>query len=408
MDEKKYKILVIVTGSIAAYKAAYLVSRLVQNNFAVKVVLSESARKFVGDATFEGLTDSPVYSDTFQAGKMMSHINLTKWADLAIVVPASANTINKFAAGIADNLITSLFLAFDFTKPFIISPAMNVQMYKHPATQSSIEKLKSWGIKVLNTDSGTLACGDLGEGRLLEPDEIFDVIVKTLADRNSNRKKVLITSGGTREKIDDVRFVTNLSTGKTAAAIADYFFMNMDDVTLLKSSSAVSPSHNVTAIGFDSFEDLKTKIKTELQNKKYDAVIHLAAVSDFSPSMLISGKEQFDLPIKKKLSSTIKNPEIKFKQNEKIVDNIKRWSDEKIFLAAFKFLTETDELNQKSEVDKIFKNSSADAVVYNNLKNRKNGVQKEFLIITKSGEKYKVEHSQKLAHKLSQLIKEQP
>ncbi|RMD49485.1 MAG: bifunctional phosphopantothenoylcysteine decarboxylase/phosphopantothenate--cysteine ligase CoaBC, partial [Ignavibacteria bacterium] len=165
----KYKILIKITGSIAAYKAAYLVSKLVQNNFEVKVAMSNSAMKFIGAATFEGLTGHEVYSDLFESGKTMSHIDLMKWADLVIVVPASANTINKFAAGIGDNLITSLFLAKIPGKPYLIAPAMNKNMLAHPATQQSIEKLKEWGIKLLPTESGTLACGDEGEGKLLNP-----------------------------------------------------------------------------------------------------------------------------------------------------------------------------------------------------------------------------------------------
>ncbi|HHH52247.1 MAG TPA: bifunctional phosphopantothenoylcysteine decarboxylase/phosphopantothenate--cysteine ligase CoaBC, partial [Bacteroidetes bacterium] len=144
----KNKILIKITGSIAAYKSAYLISKLVQNGFEVNVVVTNDALNFIGEATIEGLTGNEVYTDLYESGKMMSHINLMKWADLIIVVPATANTINKFANGIGDNLITSLFLAFDFSKPYLIAPAMNTNMLLHPSTQKSFSKLNNWGIKI--------------------------------------------------------------------------------------------------------------------------------------------------------------------------------------------------------------------------------------------------------------------
>src|SRR4030043_2048298 len=130
----KYKILLKITGSIAAYKSAYLISKLVQNNCEVKVAAIDSALKFIGKATLEGLTSYPVYTDSFEEGQMMSHINLVKWADLTLIAPATANTINKIAAGISDNLVSSLFLAHARKKPYLIAPAMNTAMYEHPAT----------------------------------------------------------------------------------------------------------------------------------------------------------------------------------------------------------------------------------------------------------------------------------
>jgi phosphopantothenoylcysteine decarboxylase/phosphopantothenate--cysteine ligase len=161
----KYNILLKITGSIAAYKSAYLISRLMQDGHNIKVVATDSALQFIGEATLEGLTANPVYTDSFEQGKMMSHINLVKWADLTIVVPATANTINKLAAGVGDSLLTSLFLAHDFCKPYVIAPAMNTAMFNHPSTQSSLTKLVSWGVNVLPTGEGYLACGDYGRGK---------------------------------------------------------------------------------------------------------------------------------------------------------------------------------------------------------------------------------------------------
>jgi len=196
-----YKILFKITGSIAAYKSAYLISKLVQNGFEVKVVATDYALKFIGKATLEGLTGNKVFTDSFEEGEMMSHINLNKWADLTIICPATANTINKLAVGIADNLLTSLFLAHDRTKPYLIAPAMNTLMYEHPATQASLKKLKEWGAQILPTSEGYLACGDTGKGKLLEPDVIYEYILSALKKNETHEKrklKILITSGGTK------------------------------------------------------------------------------------------------------------------------------------------------------------------------------------------------------------------
>ncbi|MDP3682394.1 MAG: bifunctional phosphopantothenoylcysteine decarboxylase/phosphopantothenate--cysteine ligase CoaBC, partial [Ignavibacteria bacterium] len=239
-----YKILFKITGSIAAYKSAYLISKLVQNGFEVKVVATDYALKFIGKATLEGLTGNKIFIDSFEDGEMMSHINLNKWADLTIICPATANTINKLAAGIADNLPTSLFLAHDHTKPYLIAPAMNTLMFDHPATQASLNKLKEWGVQILPTSEGYLACGDTGKGKLLEPDIIFEHILSALKKNQPEGKrklKILITSGGTKENIDGVRYLSNLSTGKTGAAIAEYFTSNFHEITFVHAQNSAIP-----------------------------------------------------------------------------------------------------------------------------------------------------------------------
>ncbi len=152
-----------------------------QSGFEVQTGCTAQALKFIGPSTLEGLTGRPVFSDVYEAGRQMDHINLAKWADLAIVCPASANTINSLGQGLASDAIGALFLAFDLKKPFLVAPAMNVQMLSHPATQGAISKLRSLGVQVLDTESGSLACGDNGEGRLLNPDLIFAEIQKQLA-----------------------------------------------------------------------------------------------------------------------------------------------------------------------------------------------------------------------------------
>jgi phosphopantothenoylcysteine decarboxylase/phosphopantothenate--cysteine ligase len=180
MSKRKGNILFKLTGSIACYKACSVISRLVQEGHDVKTVVSENALKFIGKSTLEGLTHHAVYTDTFEDRSALEHIELTKWMDLAIVCPATANIMNKFAAGIGDDYISTIFLACDFSKPYLIAPAMNRNMWAHPATRRSVKTLESWGVKMLGTGKGYQACGDIGEGRLLEPDAIYKEIIKNL------------------------------------------------------------------------------------------------------------------------------------------------------------------------------------------------------------------------------------
>jgi len=379
----KFKILVKVTGSIAAYKAAFLVSKLVQSGCEVKVVVTNSALQFVGAATFEGLTGFPVYSDTFESGRMMSHINLAKWADLTIVVPADANTINKFASGIADNLVTSLFLAHNKNKPYLIAPAMNIAMLKHPATQNSIDKLRRWGIKILPTASGHLACGDEGEGKLLEPEIIMGYIFNELNKSRNKEKSILITSGATQEFIDKIRFVSNLSTGKTGAELADYFYRLGFNVTLLKSEFSFLPEFDLNIQTFRNFEDLSNKIKNNLNQHNYDAVIHLAAVSDFSPENIEIEGNKYRLPLQTKLSSDVNEFKVYFAKNEKIIKKLKNWSlNKKAKVISFKFLESENSKRKIEEIKKLLKFS--DATVFNSLEGREKNVQKKFEIYKKN------------------------
>jgi phosphopantothenoylcysteine synthetase/decarboxylase len=180
MSNSKGNILFQLTGSIACYKACNVISKLVQEGYEVKTVVSQNALKFIGKSTLEGLTHHAVYSDTFEDRSALEHIALTKWLDLAIVCPATANIINKMAAGIGDDYISTVFLAFDFSKPYLIAPAMNQNMWAHPATKRSVSILKGWGVKVLGTGTGYQACGDKGAGRLLEPDAIYKEIINNI------------------------------------------------------------------------------------------------------------------------------------------------------------------------------------------------------------------------------------
>jgi phosphopantothenoylcysteine decarboxylase/phosphopantothenate--cysteine ligase len=302
----KYKVLLKITGSIAAYKSAYLASKLVQSGYDVKVVMTESAEKFIGSTTFEAITGNPVYTDMFARREALSHISLMKWADIIVVAPATANTINAFVSGNGDNLVNTLFLAHNFNTPYLIAPAMNTKMFLHPATQNSITILKSWGISILDSDSGYLACGDEGIGKLLDPDKIFDEIEKRLKPKKKNTS-VLITSGGTKEKIDDVRFIANMSTGNTGASIADYLITEGYNVSFLHAKDSIKPEANCSFFEFVSFNDLNTKIERLLSQNNYDIVIHLAAVSDYTVTEIKTKNDNYVLPLAKKIKSEDEN-----------------------------------------------------------------------------------------------------
>src|SRR5580658_3615272 len=198
----------VLTGSIAGYKACDAISRLVQLGHRVRAVATRSALRFVGEATLEGLTGEHVFSDLFEPGAALEHIQLTRWADAVVVCPATANTINRFAAGLADDLAGALFLAHDRTKPFLVAPAMNPAMWRHPATQAAVAQLRDWGLQFIAVGHGRTACGEEGAGRLAEPELIVSAVEAALA-RPARRLRILITSGGTAEPIDGVRLLAN-------------------------------------------------------------------------------------------------------------------------------------------------------------------------------------------------------
>lgn len=369
MLPSKKNILIIMTGSIACYKACGLLSLLNKQGYDVKVVMSKSSLEFVGPATIEGLTGHPALTDIYATGHMMDHIHLSRWADLILVVPATAHYINRIASGIGDDLLTTLFLAHDFAKPFVIAPAMNTKMYEHPITQNSIISLKKMGCTILDTGTGTLACGEEGSGRLAEPEFILKKIEEHLQIERTSKSvenntidknfhyKVLITGGGTIEPIDDVRVITNRSTGKTASQLADKLFELGFDVTYMHSSQAVKPNNKTRLIQFESFQDLKSKLTEEMNNNSYQLIIHAAAVSDFSverhPGKISSDQDEFFL---------------KFKKNPKLINEFKK-RQPSAQLIGFKLTSgATDEFIQ-NKIRSLFTEAQCDLVIHNDWNN---------------------------------------
>jgi phosphopantothenoylcysteine decarboxylase / phosphopantothenate---cysteine ligase len=369
MSQSK-KILFIMTGSIASYKACGVISRLKQNGHNLKVVMSPSSLNFVGKATIEGLTGETPITDMYADGQVMDHIHLVRWADLILVAPATAHYINRISNGIGDDLLTTLFLAHDFKKPFLIAPAMNTMMYLHPTTQRSIKKLKEMNIEILEAASGVLACGEVGYGRLLEPDLIVKEVelrlnssftaTATAPVQKSKNIQVLITAGGTSEPIDDIRVITNRSTGKTASVLADHLVESGFEVTFLHSENSLKPKNPTQTVTFTTFNDLQSKLETELKRSSYDWVIHTAAVSDYSVQ-----------PTEGKISSDADEITLKLKRNPKLIDQIKKISP-KTKLVGFKLTSTTDPKTITEKVGKLFSNAHCDFVVQNDWSDIKN------------------------------------
>ncbi|WFR65378.1 bifunctional phosphopantothenoylcysteine decarboxylase/phosphopantothenate--cysteine ligase CoaBC [Paenibacillus amylolyticus] len=298
------KIVLGVTGGIAAYKAATLCSRLVQKGADVHVIMTASATQFITELTLQTLTRNTVYTDTFDEREpaVVSHIHLADLADLVLVAPATANVIAKMAHGMADDMLSTTLLAT--TAPVMIAPAMNVHMYDHPAVKHNMNLLVERGAMMIEPGEGLLACGYVGKGRLEEPESIVDVVERFFEQRESadrsrqgqasllQGKKVVVTAGGTIERIDPVRYITNDSSGKMGFAIAAAARDLGADVKLVLGNTQAKPPENVELIPVQSAQDMYEAVTREWHDA--DIVVKAAAVADYRP------KDVYTEKIKKK------------------------------------------------------------------------------------------------------------
>lgn len=365
-------ILVILTGSIACYKACAAISTLVQRGHAVRTVLTASAREFVGTATLEGLTRAKVAVDLFEPGAALDHISLTRWADLVLVCPATGGFLNRVSAGLADDLPAALLLAHDWHKPLLFAPAMNPAMWSHPATQASVKRLQGWGAAFIQPAAGRTACGEVGEGRLAEPEEIVAAVEARLATP-ARRLRVLVTSGGTSESIDGVRVLTNLSTGETGAMIADALAAGGHEVLHLRAANATRARHVAAERTFTSFGDLDEGLGEALGEADFDAVVHAAAVSDFTVAAVEVNGLSF-APGDRKLRSDVA-PVLRLTPNPKLVASLRsRSRNPAIQVVAFKLTNGASEEERTVAIKGLLANGQADFVVHNDLSERRDGV----------------------------------
>ena len=297
-------ILVGITGGIAAYKICSLIRLYKKARANVRVVVTPSALNFVTKLTLQTLSDNEVYVENFEVEEYKpGHISLCDEADIFVIAPATANTISKIANGICDNLLLSTACAFK--KPILLAPAMNTGMWENPFVQENITKLSNHGYYILNPDSGFLACGTNGTGRMVEVEDIFEKTSEILSQNQPLKgKKILITAGGTKEKIDPVRYITNCSSGKMGIALADEAYNLGAEVTLVSTFGVEKPYKNVIT---ETAQEMEKTVKAELSEQ--DCVIMAAAVADYRI------KEYSEQKMKKGINDNltlelVKNPDI--------------------------------------------------------------------------------------------------
>jgi len=398
---KEHNILLCVTGGIAVFKAAALTSKLVQAGANVKVILSDSASKFVTPLTFQALSRNHVFTDTFDEKnpQVIAHIDLADWADLILVAPATANTIAKLANGIADSMITTTLLAA--TAPVWIAPAMNVHMYDHPAVKKNISVLAEYGYKFIEPSEGYLACGYVGKGRLEDPERIVEIIQMYFNNQHQpplQGRTILVTAGPTREKIDPVRFISNHSTGKMGYAIAEESVKQGARVILISGPVQINAPAGVELVKVESAEEMYHAVMKYYDSM--DVVIKTAAVADYRP------KITYDQKVKKQEGETT----IELERTRDILLELGKRKKKQVLVG---FAAETDNLEEYARKKLMKKN--ADMVVANNVKISGAGFGTDTNIVTlfkRSGEEIelpimsKTEVASKIILEITFLLKD--
>ena len=374
------KVVLGVTGSIAAYKTANLASMLVKQNCRVQAVMTEHAAQFISPVTFETLTSQPCLTDTFtrQAPVEIHHLTLGQTADLLLIAPATANILGKIAHGIADDLLTSTVMAA--TCPVLIAPAMNVHMYRNPIVQENISRLKSFGYEIIAPEVGRLACDAVGEGKLASEDVLMDAVLKRLSEQTPDEKKqdltgirILVTAGPTREAVDPVRFITNRSSGRMGYAVAECARRRGAHVTLVSGPVSLPHPKGVCFVPVLSAEDMYREVMG--RRKEQDIVVKAAAVADYRPKNV--------------------NPQKTKKQDGTLLLELERTKDILAELGSVKekgqcicgFSMETERLAEHSRAKLL--NKHADLIAANSLTESGAGFggdTNRLLILTKDGE----------------------
>ena len=346
-------VLLCVSGSIAAYKIAYLASALKKLKADVHVLMTRNATNFINPITFETLTGNKCLVDTFDRNFEFSveHVSIAKAADVVLVAPASANVIAKLAHGLADDMLTTTVLACTCKK--IISPAMNTRMFENPITQDNLKICEHYGMEVISPASGYLACGDTGAGKMPEPEVLLQYILKEVQyEKDLKGKKILVTAGPTREAIDPVRYITNHSTGKMGYAIAKTAALRGADVTLVSGPAEVEPPMFVNFVPVVTAKDMFEAVTS--RSDEMDAVIKAAAVADYRPKFVNTEKT------KKKDGDMA----IELERTDDILKWLGEHKKDSQFLCGFSMETEHMLENSRAKLTK----KNLDMIVANNLK----------------------------------------
>ncbi|KKP66522.1 MAG: Phosphopantothenoylcysteine decarboxylase/phosphopantothenate/cysteine ligase [Candidatus Roizmanbacteria bacterium GW2011_GWA2_35_19] len=388
----KKTIVLGISSSISAYKVVELAKLLIKDGQNVEVIMTSSATRIISPNKIERVTGNKAYINIFSKNfrtedilknQKVDHIDLADRGDLFVIVPGTANIIGKLANGVADDYLTTAALAI--SAPIILCPSMNVNMWNHPIVQDNIHKLKKIGYQIIEPVEGKLACGYEGNGRLAEIQFIKNQIDVVLSRINKlKNKKILITAGGTVERIDDVRFIGNRSSGKMGVALAEECYLLGADVLLLRAKNSVSPRYLITEKQFSTVDELSNLIKLNI--KKFDYIFHTAAVSDFkvenkySGKILSSNSRSLNLIPQIKIIDQIKkiNPKIKliaFKAESGINKDTIIKTKKKMKKTNADFIV----LNDISKTDRGFESDYNEVIIYN-----KNGVAKKIPLVSKS------------------------
>lgn len=351
---KGKRIVLGITGSIAAYKSCYIIRGLVRNGAEVQVVITPAGKEFITPITLSALTGKPVVSEFFSGrdGTWHSHVALGQWADAMVIAPCTASTLGKMANGIADNMLVTTYLSMK--APVFIAPAMDLDMYAHPTTQSNLKRLRQFGNHVIEPATGFLASGLEGKGRMEEPEVIVNVLDKFFETYGDLRgKQVLITAGPTYEKIDPVRFIGNYSSGKMGFALAEECARRGASVILVSGPvSLLSAERNIRRIDVESSEEMYDVVKGEFPS--CDAAILCAAVSDFRPADVSSMKIKRDGDLTLSLKPTCD-----------IAAMVGSMKNDKQVVAGFALETDHEEINAREKLSR----KNLDFIVLNSLRN---------------------------------------
>lgn len=360
-------VLLGVTGSIAAYKIAYLASALKKLHADVHVLMTKNATNFINPITFESLTGNKCLVDTFDRNFQfqVEHVSIAKKADVVMIAPASANVIGKLAHGIADDMLTTTVMACKCKK--IISPAMNTNMFENPIVQDNLKILEHYGYEVIQPASGYLACGDTGAGKMPEPQTLLSYIEKEIAcEKDLKGKKILVTAGPTQEAIDPVRYITNHSSGKMGYSIAKAAMLRGADVTLVSGRTAIEPPMFVEVVPIVTAKEMFDAV-TSVSDEQ-DIIIKAAAVADYRPAVVSSEK------VKKKDGEM----SIALERTDDILKYLGEHKKENQFLCGFSMETQNMVSNSRAKLEK----KNLDMIAANNVKEKGAGFQGDTNVLT--------------------------
>jgi len=356
------KILLIICGGISAYKSLELIRLLKKQGVQVKTILTKSAKEFVTPLSVIALSQGKVYEDLFSPENEteMDHISLSRWADLVLVAPATANTISKLSSGSSDDLASAVILASD--KDIFLTPAMNVRMWEHPSTKKNLNKLKSYGYKIIGPEIGDMACGEFGEGKMTQPQEILKEILNYFNQLSRKKKfKALVTAGPTYEYIDPIRFITNKSSGKQGFALARSLAKNGFETTLVSGPTNLEIDKNINLIKVETADEM---FKATQNNLPADVAIFSAAVADFK--------------VKKQKHEKIKKQEYMNLNLEKNIDILNYVSNHNSLRPklVIGFAAETNDVQENAKKKLMEKN--CDWVIANDVSNKSIGFDSDF------------------------------